>query len=276
MQAVDASILTHTADDQAGCCSVFYEQDWVRKIAEDNFHPGGEELTQRTIEAMNLPAHAHIVDLGCGTGTTSIALARDSQLTVSAIDRSVANISRACERARELMPPDDRGRDRLRFIPADAVSLPFPDHSLDAILAECSFSLFPDKAAALTEIRRVLKPGGQFGITDMAVERRLPDDIDQVIAPWTCLTDAPGGKVYLSLFAKAGFTVIDAADESAGLTMLISNLKRKLLLIGAGSVLSGVHIPDLDVGRIKYWLDRFASEVESGAIRYLRFNLRTG
>jgi len=33
------------AESSGSCCSAFYEQDWVRNLAEDIFHPGGEELT---------------------------------------------------------------------------------------------------------------------------------------------------------------------------------------------------------------------------------------
>jgi predicted TPR repeat methyltransferase len=61
--------------EDLSCCSTFYEQDWVRNLAEDIFHPGGADLTRRTIAAMDLPAHATVVDLGCGTGTTALMLA---------------------------------------------------------------------------------------------------------------------------------------------------------------------------------------------------------
>jgi len=38
-----------------GCCSGFYEQDWVRYLAEDIFHPGGADLIRKTVSALNLP-----------------------------------------------------------------------------------------------------------------------------------------------------------------------------------------------------------------------------
>jgi arsenite methyltransferase len=269
--------------DPAGCCSGFYEQDWVRAIAEDNFHPGGAELTRKAVNVMNLPDGAHIADLGCGTGTTAIMLAHDYNLNVSAVDRSLANISRACERANQPQPlksvPPNRTdastskTTQIQFIPADAASLPFDDQSLDGVLAECAFSLFPDKPAVLSEIHRILRPGGQAGITDMAIGGTLPDDIKEVIAPWTCLTDALDATSYRRLFRSAGFTIIDEADESGSLEALIGNLKRKMLMLGAGSMLAGSAVPALDLGTIRGWMDRFSSEVESGVIQYLRFNL---
>jgi len=249
------------------CCSTFYEQDWVRNLAEDIFHPGGEDLTRRTIAAMDLPAHAAVADLGCGTGTTALMLDREFGLKVSGVDLSAANIERAIDRT-------DTSSTTVRFIKADAQELPFEDNELDGILAECSFSLFADQAAVLAEIKRVLKPGGKLAITDMAIGGPLPADIAEVISPWTCLVDAIDQQIYAQGFAAAGFEIQVIADESASLTNLIQLLKRKLLLLGAGGVLAGGSMPTFDLATIKYWLDRFQAEVEKGSIRYLRFNLR--
>ncbi len=256
-----------TPPEALSCCSTFYEQDWVRSLADDIFHPGGEDLTRRTIAAMDLPAHATIADLGCGTGTTALMLARDFDLHVSGVDLSAANIERAIERT-------DTSTTAVRFIQADAQMLPFEENEFDGILAECSFSLFADQAAVLAEIKRVLKPGGSLAITDMAIGGPLPADIADVLSPWTCLVDAMDQQTYAQRFAAAGFEVQVIADESSGLTNLIQLLKRKLLLLGAGGVLAVGAMPTFDLATIKYWLDRFQAEVEKGTVRYLRFNLQ--
>ena len=196
------------------CCSTFYEQDWVRHLAEDIFHPGGEELTRRTVAAMDLPDHAAVADLGCGTGSTALMLARDFGLQVSGVDISATNIDRAIEKT------DENGA-AVVFIKADAHELPFEDNELDGILTECSYSLFADQAAVLAEIKRVLKPGGKLAITDMAVGGPLAPDIGKVISPWTCLIDAMDRETYADGFSAAGFEVQAFADESASLTNLI-------------------------------------------------------
>ena len=253
------------------CCSAFYEQDWVRQLAEDIFHPGGEELTNRTVAAMNLPAGAAIADLGCGTGTTAMMLARYYDFRVSAVDISAANIERAVRRM---------GTDHatVRFFQADAHQLPFNDSELDGIIAECTFSLFSEQETVLAEIRRVLKPGGKLAVTDMATSGALPEDIAGVLAPWTCLADAVDQETYMEMFLAAGFKIQAMADESAGLTSLVRKLKRKLLLLGAGALTNGtapdIDLAGFDLASIKFWLDRFKTEVEKGSIRYLRFNLQ--
>ena len=253
------------------CCSAFYEQDWVRQLAEDIFHPGGTELTNRTLAAMNLPAGAAIADLGCGTGTSAMMLARYYDFRVSAVDISAANIERAVQR----MGPD---HDIVQFYQADARQLPFKDSELDGVIAECTFSLFTEQETVLAEIRRVLKPGGKLAITDMATSGVLPEDIAGVLAPWTCLADAVDQETYSKMFRAAGFEIQTMADESTGLINLVRTLKRKLLLLGVGALTNGrapdFHPAGFDLASIKFWLDRFKTEVELGSIRYLRFNLQ--
>ena len=254
----------------ASCCSAFYEQDWVRHLAGDIFHPGGPELTQRTIATMNLQPGSSIADLGCGTGTSALMLAENPGLNINAIDLSADNIRRAQDRL--LSTAGLLGT--VQFQQADVHQLPFENGQFDGVLAECTFSLFPDQQTVLDEVKRVLKPSGQFGVTDMAVGGPLPDDIASIVAPWTCLVDAVDQHAYTDTFTGAGFEIKKFCDESDGLLSLIKLLKRKLLLLGVGSELSGVNVQSFYIGEIKYWLDRFAAEVEKGSVRYLRFNLQ--
>ena len=246
------------------CCSAFYEQDWVQQFADESFHPGGAELTRRTTAAMDLPAAASVLDIGCGSGTTAILLATEFDLDVTGVDTSVSNIERAAHRAGDLA---------ISFLAMDVHTLPFEDNAFDGIVSECVFSLLADKPAALAEMSRVLKPGGHIGLTDMAVFGQLPDRIAEVIAPWTCLSDAMDEKSYRSLFSAAGFEVTESANESAGLTALLAKLKRKLLMISAGSLIAGA-VP-LDLPTVKYWMDQFETEIANGTIRYLRFQMRS-
>lgn len=244
------------------CCSAFYEQDWVRALAEDCFHPGGAELTRRTVTAMQLPQNAALLDIGCGTGTTALLVRREFGYRPVGIDTSAANIERASGRA------DSAG---VSFKLADAHTLPFDDRTFDGVLAECVFSLLADRRAALTELHRVLKPGGRIGLTDMAVGGTLPDDLAKVAAPWTCISDAVDEDGYRAMFTDAGYKITAVVDESGGLTTMVRNIKRKLVFAGAsGLPTDGVQI---DLAAARYWIDRFMNEIDSGTIRYLRFQL---
>ena len=265
--ATEAGAALYAAEPAAAsCCSAFYEQDWVRLLAEDSFHPGGADLSARTVGAMALPPAARLLDLGCGTGSTALRLAREGDSTIDGVDLSAANIARAQAAA-------DSSR-AVRFVSADAHALPYTDGSFDGVLAECVFSLLADKAGALNELLRVLGPGGALGLTDMAVGGPLPEDIARVIAPWTCLADAMDEDAYAATFRAAGFALDAVADESAGLTALIRRLKLRLIALGTGGLLAGCVALPVDVATVRHWLERFAAEVAGGTIRYLRFQLR--
>lgn len=253
----------------AECCSDLYELPWVHEIFEDNFHPGGEPLTRRCIESLRLPGNAHLADLGCGTGSSSLLAAEAYPVRVTGIDRSAVNVARAEQRRGE------QGIEsaRLAFRQADAVDLPFADGELDAVMAECSFSLLTDQAAALCEIRRVLRPGGQVALTDMAREGPLPAELDEVIAPWTCLVHAHDADSYRALFESHGLEVLEFADESSGLLEMIAGLKRKLVLAGVGMAMGNHFGPGFDLKTARYWLDTVRSLVEDGQLGYLRFRL---
>jgi ubiquinone/menaquinone biosynthesis C-methylase UbiE len=59
---------------------------------------------------------------------------------------------------------DDR-RPLIEWRKGDAAALPFPDQAFDAVFCQQGLQFFPDRLAALKEIRRVLAPGGCLGLT---------------------------------------------------------------------------------------------------------------
>src|SRR5437868_11874751 len=62
---------------------------------------------------------------------------------------------------------------------ADAMQLPFPDASFDAVVCQFGVMFFPDKARAFAEVRRVLKPGGVFifNVWDRLAENEFADTV---------------------------------------------------------------------------------------------------
>jgi ubiquinone/menaquinone biosynthesis C-methylase UbiE len=87
----------------------------------------------------------------------------------------------------------DKCRDKhklpgLDFVQGDAENLPFPDHSFDAVVNVEASHQYPDFPRFLSEVARVLRPGGHFLYTD---SRRAP-----AIAQWEeALADAPLRKI---------------------------------------------------------------------------------
>lgn len=250
------------------CCAAFYEQEWVQAVLGDSFHPGGADLSARLVRGLYLPSNSQVLDVACGIGTTARLMARDFGLTVVGLDASAANVARA-ERL-------SRG-ETATFLSGDATALPFPDESFDAVVCECAVSTFADQPRAAAEFARVLRPGGVFGMTDMAVEAELPDDLAGVIAPWTCLAAARPVAGYQSLFLAAGLRAVEYADEAAALRKLVADLKRKLLVAGLGRSLGAVPgLDGLDIGGLRELLNRAGELVRHGAVQYARLTFAKG
>lgn len=143
--------------------------------------PAAEALLQR-LEGV-VPSGGRILDVGTGTGTLALgALARWPGATVTGVDASDAMLDLAAEAARERLPQ----RDQARFQRATAVAeqLPFDEAVFDVAISSFVLQLVPSRAAALREIRRVLRPGGRLGwVTWLAGGERFRGDeiVDELL-----------------------------------------------------------------------------------------------
>ncbi|MBX2798846.1 MAG: methyltransferase domain-containing protein [Myxococcales bacterium] len=256
-----------SAVDAAACCAAFYEQDWVRLLLGDSFHPGGEDLSRQLVDDLQLGPGAHVVDLACGTGTTALLVHDAWDVTVTGVDFSERNLERARLRATD--------RTDLRFVQAEASALPFDDDSVHAVLCECAVSTFADKPGVAAEIARVLVPGGRFVMTDMAVYAALPDDMAAFGRGWACVDDALTVEGYEALLVAAGLQPLAITDCSEGLRSMLLQLKRKLLLAGLGQ-LSGAAALDLDIDELRGMIASARALVDEGTVRYARLDFSLG
>jgi ubiquinone/menaquinone biosynthesis C-methylase UbiE len=100
-----------------------------------------------------------LLDVGSGTGTLAVAaLERWSQLQVTGIDPSGGMLEVAGRTAAERLSPSVAKRFARTVAPADR--MPFPDSQFDAAMSSFVLQLVPSRAAALREIRRVLRRDG--------------------------------------------------------------------------------------------------------------------
>ncbi len=113
----------------------------------------------RTFAAILSNPEAKVLDLCCGTGDMTHALRRRANQATKIIgaDFSHAMLQRATIKG---------SGTSLRWVEADALSLPFKSQSFDLITAAFGFRNLADYDAGLREIARVLKPSGECGILD--------------------------------------------------------------------------------------------------------------
>jgi ubiquinone/menaquinone biosynthesis C-methylase UbiE len=120
-------------------------------------------LWRRSVELASLQPGEQALDVGCGTGTLALAVARrvGASGRVSGIDPSAQQIARArVKTARRHVP--------IEFRIAVIEELPFPDQTFDVVFSTLMMHHLPGplKRQGLTEIARVLKPSGRLVIGD--------------------------------------------------------------------------------------------------------------
>jgi SAM-dependent methyltransferase len=125
------------------------------------FQPWAHELIRR---AMPVDGE-HILDLACGTGAVSLEIAGAgvSPGSLTGVDISPDMLAVARSKAEAVGLTSE-------WLVADAAHLPFPDASFDLAFCQQALQFFPDRPAALGELRRILKPGGRVAF---CVQREL-------------------------------------------------------------------------------------------------------
>jgi len=115
-----------------------------------------EAATSALLDAAHLAPGMRVIDIAGGGGDPGLAAAArigpTGHVTVTDVSRGML------ETAQEYARQD--GLTNLEYHLADTEHLPFADHAFDGALCRCAVMFFPDPAAALREIRRVLAPEG--------------------------------------------------------------------------------------------------------------------
>jgi SAM-dependent methyltransferase len=261
------------------CCATFYQSDIVRMLLGDVLHPGGLALTSHLGEVIGLDPADRVLDVGCGRGASAVHLAERFGCHVTGLDYGAENVAAAKAHAAA------KGVAHLTtFRRGDAEGLPFDDSSFDAVISECSFCTFPDKATAAAEMARVLrcpepfdvtqdKPaegrsGGRLGLTDMTVSGLLPDDIQSLLAWVACVAGAGTPEDYVATLQTASLTDFTVEDQRDALLEMVNNVRRKLLGVELAAGLGKLELGDLDLSEGKRLARHAVELIEDGIVGY--------
>jgi len=153
----------------AGSIPQLYERHLVPLI----FEPFAVDLAARV--AQRRPERVLEIAAGTGVVTRRLAESLPAGVAIVATDLNQAMLDQAA--ARGVSRP-------VEWRQADAMQLPFPDASFDAVVCQFGVMFFPDKARAFAEVRRVLRPGGcfLFNVWDRLEFNEFADTVNQALA----------------------------------------------------------------------------------------------
>ena len=136
------------------------------EIYDESFVPALFERWGPVIaEAAGVASGQRVLDVACGTGALTLAVARKvgPSGSVFGLDPNP-----------EMLAVARRKPARIEWIDGCAERLPFDDCSFDAVVSQFGFMFFDDKVAALRETMRVLRPGGRLAVAVCDAVERSP------------------------------------------------------------------------------------------------------
>ncbi len=236
------SELTIEFDDEIGAIVYKPKEHRRAKLVRDTRPPDEHEnymhdydgaLTEQIIAGRTADVHGAfflpylhagmtLLDCGCGPGTITVGLARATAPgAVTGIDFEKSQLEIARENATKL------GIGNVIFECGDAYDLPYQDDGFDAVFSHAMLEHMYDPIAVLTEMRRVLKPGGLVGIRsiDLGATLIAPDDpvLTKAHDIWRKFRRHCGGDPFMgrrlrTLLREAGFvrTIGTGSSESWG------------------------------------------------------------
>ena len=199
------------------------------------------DLWMRTIASyVERKSVKNILDLGCGTGRFSEALAAHFNAQVTGIDPSTKMLDQARRKLKDSRVDYQNGR---------AESIPQPDKSLDLIFTSMTFHHFEDPALVAQECRRVLRDGAIVFLRAGSREQ-IPNYpyYDFFPATWPILEERlPSGTFMKQVFESAGFKTVDARIVTQQIASDFERYAEKLAT-GSDSVLASLTPDDFEAG----------------------------
>jgi demethylmenaquinone methyltransferase/2-methoxy-6-polyprenyl-1,4-benzoquinol methylase len=130
-----------------------------------------KRLARRFARVLAKP-HARVLDVCCGTGDLAQAMA---DVPIASADSDPACLVGADFAHPMLVRANEKAttgpRRRLRWVEADALSLPFADASFDLVATAFGFRNLANYSSGIREFRRILAPGGSLAILEFAEPR---------------------------------------------------------------------------------------------------------
>ena len=246
------------------CCADLYQSDMAKLIMGDTLHPGGLGLTNKLGRLMGLRSGDVVADLASARGDSAQALGRVFRCSVLGVEFGAEAVRHACEAAPE--------SGRARFVRGDAECLPLRTGAFAAAVCECSMSLFINKARAVAETARLLRPGGRFVLSDVTIEPdSLPPELEGELGQVLCMTSALTAGGYVDLLEDGGFHVTERLDASGEIIKTLDEVESKLAAFLAFQRMSGAVVEESQLTRSPELVAKVREMVSAEKLGYWLF-----
>lgn len=151
-----------------------------------------------------------VVDLGSGAGFDAFIVSKEvgPKGQVIGIDLSEDMLKLANRNALK------GNYQNTSFKKGDIEDIPLESNIADHVISNCVINLSNRKDKVYQEAYRILKPGGRVSISDIILERELPDFIKDTLAGQVaCVSGAEKLETYLAYVKEAGFTNIEIVEK---------------------------------------------------------------
>ncbi len=200
-------------ENAASCCGAGECSQEVYNIMTDDYGnvEGYQEIADLGLgcglptEFAQIKTGDTVLDLGSGAGNDCFIARHETGPTgkVLGVDFTPSMIEKARINA------DKLGLNNVEFREGDIEDLPVADESVDVVISNCVLNLVPNKKGVLDQIKRVLKAGGHFSISDIVLEGELPEALQKDAEMYAgCVSGAIQMSDYLNMIRKTGFSDI--------------------------------------------------------------------
>ncbi|MCP4136588.1 MAG: arsenite methyltransferase [bacterium] len=213
-----ASSSSSTTSASSSCCgagptveiskSIGYSEEELKSIPDEaNLGLG----CGNPVAVASLKEGETVLDLGSGGGLDCFLSAErvgpsgkviGVDMTADMIDRARTNLSKS-------------NYQNIEFRLGEIENLPVGDNLVDAIISNCVINLSTDKDRVFREAFRVLKPGGRVMVSDIVLDKELPEEVRNSLEAYVgCVSGALLKDDYIKTMKSAGFTGVEIVSES--------------------------------------------------------------